>query len=94
MDRFIPKPQHRVIPAPPVPEGQTTDANGTYINENKRCFQVHIFDSGKDADLATAIGTLEIAKDIVKQKLSEWHIRDKQAKAIIVPKVVGPSNGN
>lgn len=93
MDRFIPKPEHRVIPPPPVPEGNTIEGNGTYINEQGRQFMVKIFDTGKPIDLAVALGTLDIAKDVIKQKMSEWHLRDARAKAILIPKMNGNPNG-
>jgi hypothetical protein len=74
----------------PVPEENTTDQNGTYINEAKRQFQVKIVDTGKMEDLALALGTLEIAKDVIKQTMSAWHMKDAQRKAILVPR----SNGH
>jgi hypothetical protein len=70
----------------PVPEGQDTRNNGVYINEEKRCFRIDIFDQGKPGTLEQALGTLEVAKDIIKHHISMWHAREQRRSAILVPK--------
>lgn len=80
---------------PEVPSGQQADQNGIYINSETRQFVIKIFDGGKPEDLAAALGTLEIAKDVIKQTMSMWHARDAQRRGvgqIIVPK--GNGNGH
>ena len=84
------KKEYLVPQIAPVPPENSVDQNGTYINEAKRQFQVKIIDTGKMEDLALAIGTLEIAKDVIKQTMSAWHMKDAQRKAILVPR----SNGH
>ena len=84
------KKEYAVPQVAKVPEENSTDQNGTYINEAKRQFQVKIIDTGKMEDLALAIGTLEIAKDVIKQTMSAWHMKDAQRKAILIPR----SNGH
>lgn len=73
----------------PVPEGQSMEQTGTYINEGQRQIMVKICDTGSPTDLATALGALEIAKDVIKQTLTAWHMKDRQRKGIIVPKTNG-----
>ena len=89
------KPNGYNAPAPPpiaaVPEHQSSAMNGTYISERDRQFVVKIYDGGKPEDLACALGTLEIAKDIIKNTLSQWHIREKSNKGIIIPEIAGSS---
>lgn len=72
---------------PPVPDGQTTDKNGTYISDKDRQFVIKIFDSGRPQDLALALGTLDIAADVIKNQMSRWHQADANRKpsGIIVP---------
>lgn len=82
--------QPQVSLAPPVPEENSTEKTGTYINEQKRQIIVQIFDTGSPEFLATALGALEIAKDVVKQTLTAWHQSDRNRKGILVPK----PNGN
>jgi len=77
------KPAYQAPQVSPVPEGQDSDQSGTYINESARQIIVKIFDGGKPADLTIALGTLEVAKDIVKQCLSSWHMKDARTKGII-----------
>ena len=79
--------QHQVSS---VPEGQSTNENGTYILEEKRQIIIKIMDSGNPIDLAIALGTLQIAADIIKQTLTKWHASDRQRTGIIVPP---PANG-
>ena len=73
----------------PIPERAQEDQSGTYINEGKRAFVVKIFDDGTPDSLAKAIGALEIAKDVVKQTLTMWHMKEAKRKAILVPNVNG-----
>ena len=84
------KKEYSVPQIAPIPAENSVDQNGTYINEAKRQFQVKIIDTGKMEDLALAIGTLEIAKDVIKQTMSAWHMKDAQRKAVLIPR----SNGH
>ena len=74
-----------------VPEGQGSDMSGTFINEGQRQILVKLCDGGKPEDLQMALGTLEIAKDIVKQTLTAWHQKDARTKGLI--KVTGNGHG-
>lgn len=80
------KKEYSVPQVAPVPSENSVEQNGTYINEAKRQFQVKIIDTGKMDDLTLAIGTLEIAKDVIKATMSTWHQKDAQRKAILVPR--------
>ena len=58
---------------------ETFDARGHGRSGGTRVF-VERFDSYLE-DLALAIGTLEIAKDVIKSTMSAWHMKDAQRKA-------------
>lgn len=79
------KPKYQAPQISPIPEGQTTDQNGTYINEAGRQIIVKIFDDGSPKALKEALGDLEIAKDVVKNTLSQWHFKDQRRSGILVP---------
>jgi hypothetical protein len=79
----VPQPKVEICPA--VSEGQTSDNNGTYVSDKDRQFVVKIYDGGKPSDLAVALGTLEIAADIIKNQMSRWHQADANRSGIIVP---------
>lgn len=90
---FMPNKYNQPQPPPiaAVPEGQSMEQSGTYINESQRQIIVKICDAGGPGDLASALGCLEIAKDVVKNTLTQWHLRDRQKKVIIVPE--SPNGG-
>jgi hypothetical protein len=95
MDRFLPRPGVRQVPViPPVPEGQNSHQNGTFIDARQRQIIVKICDGGKPEDLAVALGSLEMAKDIVKSVITQWHAAEKNQNAILVPKPNGGVNLN
>ena len=77
------KPEYQAPKVSPVPDGQSSQGSGTMINESTRQIQVIIFDGGRPEDLAIALGTLEIAKDVVKHQISAWHEKDRRLKGII-----------
>jgi len=77
------KPEYQAPQTPPVPQGQTSEESGTFINEKERQILVKIVDGGKPQDLAIALGTLQVAADIVKQTLSVWHMKDARSKGIL-----------
>ena len=86
--KFIPKfgkKEYQEKQVAPVPEGQNASQSGTFINESQRQILVKIVDDGNPSALAIALGTLEIATDIVKRQLSEWHMKDNKHKTIITP---------
>lgn len=85
------KPQYRAPQVASVPEGQSSDLNGTYVNEEARQILIKICDGGNLQDMAAALGTLEVAKDIIKQTITMWHAKDAQRKSIITPN--GRSHG-
>ncbi len=93
-DRFIPKPQHRVIPPAAIPERKEEDQTGTYINEGARAILVKLFDDGTTEGLKRLIGELELAKDIVKSQISNWHVREQAAKNLTQGIIVPRANGN
>jgi hypothetical protein len=72
-----------------IPERKAEDQTGTYINESERMIMIKIFDSSDPLVLAAALGTLEMAKDIVKQQLTAWHDRERRRSAILTPKLHG-----
>ena len=81
----------RQVPViPPVPEGQNSHQNGTFIDAKNRQIIIKICDGGKPEDLAVALGSLEMAKDIVKNVIPQWHAAEKNQNAILIPK----GNGN
>jgi hypothetical protein len=80
---FFGKPQYQAPQVASVPEGQTSMNSGTFINEKERQIVVKIFDDGSPAALAIALGTLEVAKDIVKHQLTAWHDKERRVKGII-----------
>lgn len=90
--RFIPrfgKPPYQAPQVAPIPEGRDKQTNGVYINEATRAIRIDIFDSGVPGTLENAVGTLELAKDVVKAKISEWHIKEQRRSAILTPKIDG-----
>jgi hypothetical protein len=75
-------------PPPPAPTDEAPRRNGVFINDKEKCLQVMIFQNGDDS-LPMALGSLELAKDVIKQKMTEWNIRQRQ----IQPKILVPGNG-
>jgi len=88
---FFGKPEYQKPQISPVPDGQSSDESGTFINEGQRQILVKIVDGGKPQDLVIALGTLQVAADIVKQTLSAWHMKDARVKGIL--KVHGNGQG-
>lgn len=70
----------------PIPKDRAMQGNGVYFSDDTRSFRIEIFDHGTNDDMTCALGTLEVAKDVVKQKLSEWHVKDARKAAILVPR--------
>lgn len=85
---FFGKKEYMAPQVSAIPERGEQEKTGTYIHEVKRAFVVKIFDDGTEDSLARAIGALDIAKDVVKQNMSLWHMKEAQRRAILVP------NGN
>jgi hypothetical protein len=77
------KPKYQAPQVAPIPEGQAEKHNGVFINEAGRSIKIEIFDHGKEGTLENALGTLEMAKDIVKQQIVGWHLKEQRAKGII-----------
>lgn len=64
--------------------------NAVFVDEKGRCLKIMIYDAGEDS-LPTALGALELAKDVAKQQFSMWRAKDAQRKGgILVP----GKNGN
>lgn len=80
------KKEYQVPQINSVPEGRQEQRNAVLLNDDMRCFRIDIFDHNRPEDLETALGTLELAKDVIKQKLSEWHYKDKMRSGLLVPK--------
>lgn len=89
---FNQKPEYKAPQIAPIPEGQADKQSGVLINEQGRCFRVEIFDHGTPQSLAEALGTLEIAKDVIKQQMSIWHVKEQKRAAILIPR--GNGNGH
>ena len=68
------KSEYRSPQVSAVPPGQEANQGGTFINEAQRQILIKIIDGGQREDLAIALVVLTIASDIVKQKLTEWHM--------------------
>lgn len=84
------KPQYQAPQIAPIPDDQDKKTSGVLINEQGRCFRVEIFDHGTPQSLAEALGTLEIAKDVIKQQMSIWHVKEQKRSGLLVP----GGNGN
>ncbi len=81
------KPNKYTAPqVPAIPVDQPTKGNGVYINEVGRSFKIEIFDQGTPGTLESALGTLEIAKDILKHQIPLWHAKAQARSAILVPR--------
>ncbi len=78
--------KYNVPQVAPVPADNEAVANGVYINEARRCFRIDIFDKGTPGTLESALGTLEIAKDILKHQIPAWHAKQQAQRGILVPK--------
>ena len=76
--------QPKPIDPPPVPTEEHPRRNGVFINEKERSIQVVIYENGEQS-MGMALGSLEMAKDVVKQQLTAWHMREKQRTGILVP---------
>ncbi len=80
------KPKYQAPQVAPVPEGKSERNNAVYINEDKRCLRIDIFDNGAAWDLEMALGTLEVAKGVVANTISTWHAKEAQRKSILIPR--------
>lgn len=76
--------QPHPIDPPPVPTEEHPRRNGIFINEKERSIQVVIYENGEQS-MGMALGSLEMAKDVVKQQLTAWHMREKPRTGILVP---------
>lgn len=94
MDQFIPKPGYRVVPPPPIPERKEEERTGTYVNESGRAILVKLYDDGTPDGLARLLGELELAKDVVKSQISNWHVREEASKKLTSGTIVPKVNGN
>lgn len=72
------------ITPPPVSTEDNPRRNGVFMNEQERSLQVIIYQNDDDS-IARALGSLEMAKDIVKSKMTEWHLRQTRRPTILVP---------
>ena len=72
------------IEPPPSPTDEHPRRNGIFLNEKDRSIQVIIYENGEQS-LPMALGSLEMAKDVVKQQLTAWHIRETRRPGILVP---------
>ena len=80
------------IDPPPTPTEEAPRRNGIFVDDQERSLQVVIYENDEDS-IPRALGSLEMAKDVVKQKLMEWHMRQKTRTHILVPGN-GRSHGN
>jgi hypothetical protein len=69
---------------PPSPSEENPRKNAIFVNEKERALQIMIYENGDDS-IARGLGALEMAKDMLKSKLTEWHMRQKQRSGILVP---------
>lgn len=83
---FFGKPEYQAPQVSSVPPGQKSENSGTYVNEERREIMVRIFDDGTPKALSLALGELAIASDVIKQTISDWHMKEARKKAILVPR--------
>ena len=76
--------QPRPIDPPPAPTEEHPRRNGIFINEKERSIQVVIYENG-ETSISMGLGSLEMAKDVLKQQLTAWHMREKPRAGILVP---------
>ena len=77
--------QPRPLDPPPAPTDENPRVNQFLINEKERSVTIVLYHNG-DTSICTGLGSLEMAKDMVKQKMSEWSRRER-------PSLLVPSNG-
>lgn len=71
---------------PPSPTDENPRRNGILVNDQEKSILVRIYQNG-DESLCQALGSLEMAKDVVKQQLTAWHMRQRKSPILV------PSNG-
>jgi len=76
------------IEPPPAPTEEKPRRNGIFVNEEDRCLQIVLYQNDEQS-LTLALGSLEVAKDLVKSKLTEWAVRQRP----IHPSILVPGNG-
>ena len=72
------------IDPPPAPTEENPRRNGIFVNEKDRSLQIILYQNGEQS-LGMALGSLEMAKDMVKQQLTAWHMREQKRPSILVP---------
>ena len=75
----------RPMPPPPAPTEEKPRKNVVGANEEQRYMEVVIYYNDDDESIQKALGTLEIAKDVVKGKMVEWRARQQRRTRILVP---------
>ena len=73
------------LPPPPEPTEENPRVNDFLVNEKDRAIRITLYHNGQDS-ICKALGSLEMAKDLVKQKMSYWSSREG-------PRILVPSNG-
>ena len=76
--------QPRPMDPPPAPTDEKPRRNGIFMNERDRSIQVIIYHNDEES-ICKGLGSLEMAKDVIKQKITEWHMREQRRPAILVP---------
>ena len=70
-----------------VKEDNDPRQTGVAVNGQKKCIRVELYYNGKGS-LTEALGTLEVAKDVVKKMFSEFTAYDDRINpGIITPKI-------
>jgi hypothetical protein len=82
-NRMKPTSQPAPIASPPIPTEENPRRNGIFINQQERSLQIIVYQNDEDS-IPRALGSLEMAKDVVKQQMSQWHSRQR-GNGILVP---------
>ena len=72
------------MPPPPAPTEENPRKNVVGVNDEHRYLEILVY-YNDDESIQKALGTLEIAKDVIKGKMVEWRAR-QQRPGILVPR--------
>jgi len=76
----------RPMPPSPAPTEEKPRANIVGVDDSEQFLEIRLFFNDQES-IQKALGTLEIAKDIIKRKMVEWRQRQRQ------PSILVPNNG-
>ena len=70
---------------PPAPTAEEPRHNEFLVNQGKRAIQIILSHNGDDS-ICKGLGSLEMAKDMLKANFAQWSAREK-------PRIMVPGNG-